>query len=60
MLQKKQAGIIWIKVLKDIFPFDEDVYICTTYIPPAGSKVLNSRDIDIFEELELDVTRYKQ
>ena len=60
MLQKNQAGIIWIKVLKDIFPFDEDVYICTTYIPPAGSKVLNSRDIDIFEELELDVTRYKQ
>lgn len=60
MLQKKQSGIIWIKVLKDVFSFDEDVYICTTYIPPAGSKVLNSHDIDIFEELELDVARYKQ
>lgn len=60
VLEKNQVGIMWIKISNDVFFFDEDVYICATYIPPSGSKVLKSQDIDIFEQLELDVARYKQ
>ena len=62
VLEKSKTGIMWIKISKDIFFFDEDVYIGVTYIPPSGSKVLNSQDIDIdiFEQLELDIAKYKQ
>ena len=60
VLEKSKTGIKWIKISKDIFFFDEDVYIGVTYIPPSGSKVLNSQDIDIFEQLELDIAKYKQ
>ena len=60
VLEKRQTGIMWIKISKDTFSFNQDVYICITYIPPSGSKVLRSNDIDIFEQLELDITKYKQ
>ena len=59
VVEKNQAGIIWFKILKDIFSFNQDVYICATYIPLSGSKVSRSKDIDIFEQLELDVFNYR-
>lgn len=58
-LEKNKFGIMWIKIYNELFSYDEDVYICVTYIPLLGSKVLNSQDIDIFQQLELDITRYK-
>ena len=60
VLEKRQTSIMWIKISKDTFSFNQDVYICIKYIPPSGSKVLRSNDIDIFEQLELDITKYKQ
>ena len=47
------------KLQSDLFNFDEDVYICNVYIPPSGSKVLNSQDVDIFECLEQGLLNYK-
>ena len=58
IVEKNQCGIMWIKIQKELFTFEQDVFICCTYIPPVGSRVLNS-DIDLFEQLELDITRYK-
>ena len=60
VVEKNQAGIIWLRILKDTFSFNQDVYICATYIPPSGSKVLRSEDIDIFEQLELDIIKYRR
>lgn len=59
VLEKNQSGLMWIKISKDVFSFVQDVYICITYIPPSGSKVLKSQDVDLFEQLELGVTKYK-
>ena len=35
------------------------MYICNLYIPPHGSNVLNTQEIDIYELLEQDVLRFK-
>ena len=59
IIEKIQCGIMWIKLQSDLFNFDEDVYICNVYIPPSGSKVLNSQDVDIFECLEQGLLNYK-
>ena len=60
VIEKNQSGVMWLKILKEVFSFDHDVYICVAYIPPSGSNVLRSQDIDLFEQLELDIIRYKR
>lgn len=60
VIEKNQSGVMWLKILKEVFSFDQDVYICVAYIPPSGSKVLRSQDLDLFEQLELDIIRYKR
>lgn len=59
IVEKHQCGIMWVKVQNDLFKFDEDVFICSLYIPPHSSKVLNSHDIDMYELLEQGVLRYR-
>ena len=46
VLHKNQAGILWIKVSSELFPFDQDVYICHIYVPPNDSRVSSSSNID--------------
>ncbi|MEW8339081.1 MAG: endonuclease/exonuclease/phosphatase family protein, partial [Candidatus Thiodiazotropha taylori] len=52
VIEKNNFGIIWLKFHHDLFRFNEDVYICHAYIPPASSKVLIDKDFDFFEEIE--------
>ena len=59
VVEKHQIGILWLKISKDILSFNQDVYICVSYIPPAGSKVIRNDDIDLFEQLEIDIIKYK-
>ena len=59
IVEKHQRGILWLKIKSDVFLFNEDVYVCNLYIPPHGSKVINTQDIDIYELLEQDVLRFK-
>ena len=42
-----------------IFSFKKHVYILHSYMPPKGSKVLNNKEIDIFEITEEGIVRYK-
>lgn len=58
IVQKEQCGILWIKISKELFPFDQDVFICHTYVPPSVSKVFQSSNIDIFEKLEINIIKY--
>ena len=59
IMEQKQCGILWVKILRDIFEFNEDVYMCHIYNPPQGSKVINHEDIDFFEVLEQGIVTYK-
>lgn len=58
IVQKEQCGILWVKISKELFPFDKDVFICHTYVPPSASKVFQSSNTDIFEKLELGIIKY--
>lgn len=58
VLHKNQAGILWIKVSSELFPFDQDVYICHIYVPPNDSRVSSSSNIDLYDQLEQDIIKY--
>ena len=60
IVQKEQCGILWVKISKELFPFDKDVFICHTYVPPSASKVFQSSNTDIFEKLELGIIKYNE
>lgn len=59
IVDKNQIGILWVKILKDVLVSDQDIYVGVNYVPPSGSAVLNREDIDISEQLELDIIKYK-
>ena len=59
IVEKHQCGIIWVKLLQDVFIFEQDVYVCHSYIPPMGSKVLYNDEIDMCEIIEQGIARYK-
>ena len=50
---------MWIKISKDIFFFDEAVCICITLYSSVGVKSFEKPRC-IFEQLELDIAKYKQ
>ena len=58
VVENNNFGIIWLKLDRNLFVPNEDIYICHTYIPPVCSKVLNENDIDFFEELEKGIEKY--
>ena len=58
VIETNQYGIIWVKISKDLFSTDDDVFICHMYIPPNVSKVFSSTDFDFFDQLELDIVKY--
>lgn len=60
VIEKNNFGIIWLKFHHDLFRFNEDVYICHAYIPPASSKVLIDKDFDFFEEIEKGLERFSK
>ena len=60
IVKKEQSGILWVKISEDLFPFDQDVFMCNIYVPPTDSKVFNSTNIDLYDMLEqLSSTSFK-
>ena len=60
VIEKNDFGIVWLKISSNIFHFNEDVFICFSYIPPVTSKVLRDRDFDFFEEIEKGLEKYSK
>ena len=58
IVEQNQNGILWIRISKDLFPFNEDVYVCSVYVLPQSSTVLNQIESDFFEQIENDVEKY--
>ena len=59
IVENSQCGIIWIKICKTIYNFEDDIYLCGAYIPPYNSKVLRQSGIDMFEIIETGIEKYK-
>lgn len=56
---KSEYGLIWIKIDKNILPFDEDAFMCYIYVREQKSLVLRNEEIDYFELLESDIAKFK-
>ena len=52
-------GIIWIKLCKTYFGFENDLYICFVYIPPCNSVYYQSHEEGFFEVIEQKLRFYQ-
>ncbi len=59
LLPATNSEILWLKLCKQFFNFDKDLYIAIVYISPLGSSFSGKRD-NIFEILENDVSVYSK
>ena len=50
IIDKLQCGIIWIKWCKDLFIFEQDVFLCNLYVPPHYSRINITNEFDLFSE----------
>ena len=60
LIQNTIDCIIWLKLDKNYFHIDDDIYICFTYIAPESSPVHNMYNVDIFDQLEQDIVLFSQ
>jgi exonuclease III len=51
-------GIVWVKLDKVAFNFVEDVFLGLTYIPPQNSTFYHAHDVDFFDVLQHDCSKY--
>ena len=52
--------IVWLKLDKTFFNLESHIYLCATYISPESSPVHDIYDIDLFMQLEQDITYFSQ
>ena len=54
--------MIWLKLHKNFFNFEQDLDICGIYISPSSSSYMKRIDVDknIFDKLDSDVTRFSR
>ena len=58
IMQSFSGDKVWIKLKKDFFNFERDIFMCFVYAPPDSCPHSNNLDYDIFEKLELDITTH--
>ena len=58
IVEKDQNGIIWLKLCKSLFSFNEDVYICCCYIVPSDSNVLRHKNVNLIDDIEKGIEKY--
>ncbi len=51
-------GIIWVKLCKQFFNLDDDIYICFAYVPPQNSVYFALHPIGFYESIEAGVRKY--
>ena len=44
--------VIWIKLDKNYYSTEEEMYICITYVAPENSPIHNLYNLDIFKSVE--------
>ena len=49
---------IWIKLKKDFFNFEKDIFICFAYIPPLSSTYTRKLEYDIFQKIEDEKSKF--
>jgi hypothetical protein len=52
--------IIWLKLDKDLFQFDDDVYLCGVYLWGADSPAYNVVNVDLFDVIQADIDELQE
>lgn len=54
-------GIMWFKLDKEFFSFEDDLYLCCAYLPPEKSQVYSviSNNEHIFDKLTQNITTFQ-
>ena len=60
ILNNSCSEIQWLKLSKDFFGFDKDLFICYTYLAPSNSSYVKRNNLDILSILQRDVGKYSQ
>ena len=61
-VQQDDKGVIWIKLINSFFGTENDIYLCTSYIPPIDSPVYENAfsllyEFDFYERITALYTR---
>jgi exonuclease III len=60
VMKSNHGDQLWIKLDRDYFGLERDLFIATVYIAPANSPISTKRDFDPFDVLKSDIMRYSQ
>ncbi|MCU7800554.1 MAG: reverse transcriptase family protein [gamma proteobacterium symbiont of Lucinoma myriamae] len=60
IVDKTHTDMIWIRISKEFFRLEQDLYICGIYISPSSSSYMQRTEVDrsIFDKLETDIIKY--
>ena len=50
--------LVWCKLDRQFFNLDQDIYVCSTYIPPANSVYIKNDSDCPFYESEKSIAKY--
>ena len=59
ILKNTKSDFQWIKLEKEFFNFDQDLFICMVYDPPENSSYSKGIDHNILDCIEKDITHYQ-
>ena len=59
IIDDKNESFIWWKMSKEFFNFSNDIYVCSTYIPPSNSSREKNVQTDHFRTLNETITKYR-
>jgi exonuclease III len=59
-IESKNENYHWIRLMKDFFSFENDVYMCVCHIPPHNSTYTLRNGDTVLEEISSDVTKFSQ
>ena len=59
VLNSTCSDIQWLKLSGNYFHCDKDIFLCFVYAAPSNSSYVKRHRLDILQELETDVIRYK-
>ena len=60
IIKNTSSEIQWIRLTKEFFGFEKDLYICFTYFAPSNSSYVTRNNLDVLQILEHNVTEYSQ
>ncbi len=60
LINSSLPDVLWLKLNKDFFNLDKDIFLATIYLPPLHSHWYDNLGYDIFDELGIEILEFSQ